>query len=105
MKLNQLHVRDLFWLVLVAGLILGWWLDHHRLAPYVPAHHELMKRFMSVYDALANHGVDVFIDPTTQQVTLVKTGMGKKRWDAHLSRIDQEMADLPSIEISGPSSP
>jgi len=28
MKLPQLTLRDLFWLVLVIGLALGWWLDH-----------------------------------------------------------------------------
>lgn len=105
MKLTQLHIRDLFWLVLVAGLMLGWWLDHRRLAPYVPAHHELMTQFMSVYEALADYGVDAFIDPTTQTVTLVKTGIGKERWDAHLSRIDQEVSNLPPIEISNSPPP
>jgi len=28
MKLPQLTLRDLFWLVLVAGLILGWSIEH-----------------------------------------------------------------------------
>jgi hypothetical protein len=31
MKLPQLTLRDLFWLVLVAALICGWWLDHRRI--------------------------------------------------------------------------
>src|SRR5688572_29382011 len=31
MKLPQLSLRELFWLVLVCGLVLGWWLDHRRL--------------------------------------------------------------------------
>ena len=105
MKLAQLHLRDLIWILLVVGLILGWCLDHRRLAPYVPAHHHLMKQFSAVYEALADEGVDVFIDPTTQKVTLVKSGMGKQRWDAHLSRIDQEISNLPVLEIDEPSSP
>jgi hypothetical protein len=104
-KLAQLHTRDLFWIVLVVGLMLGWWLDHRRLAPYVPAHHELMQRLSSMYEALADYGVETFIDPTTQKVTLAKTLIGKQRWDAHLSRIDQEIENLPPLEISGPSPP
>src|SRR4051812_44131390 len=28
MKLPQLHIRDLFWLVLVVALGLGWWVSH-----------------------------------------------------------------------------
>jgi hypothetical protein len=31
MKLPQLHLRDLFWLVLVAALGCAWGLDHRRL--------------------------------------------------------------------------
>ena len=103
MKLAQLHIRDLFWIILVTGLLLGWWLDHRRLAPYVPACQESMQRFTNIVEALADYGVETFIDPATQKVTLVKSGMGKRRWDAHLSRIDQEIADLPPLEISGPS--
>jgi hypothetical protein len=30
MKLPQLTLRDLFWLVLVCALAVGWWLDHAR---------------------------------------------------------------------------
>jgi len=32
MKLPQLTLRDLFWLVLVLGMALGWWLDRGMLA-------------------------------------------------------------------------
>jgi hypothetical protein len=32
MKLPQLSLRDLFWLVLVCALALGWWLEHRRHA-------------------------------------------------------------------------
>ena len=32
MKLPQASIRDLFWLVLVAALGLGWWLDRGKLA-------------------------------------------------------------------------
>jgi hypothetical protein len=28
MKLPKLHLRDLFWLVLVCALGVGWWVDH-----------------------------------------------------------------------------
>ena len=28
MKLPKLHIRDLFWLMLVAGIVCGWWLAH-----------------------------------------------------------------------------
>ena len=31
MKLPQLHLRDLFWLVLVVGMGCAWWLEHRRL--------------------------------------------------------------------------
>jgi hypothetical protein len=31
MKLPQLHLRDLFWLVLVVALGCGWWVHQHRL--------------------------------------------------------------------------
>lgn len=31
MKLPQLHLRDLFWLVLVAGLAVGWWANRDQL--------------------------------------------------------------------------
>lgn len=30
MKRPRLHLRDLFWLVLVVALGLGWWLEHQR---------------------------------------------------------------------------
>jgi hypothetical protein len=29
----RFSIRDLFWLVLVAALIVGWWLDHGKLFP------------------------------------------------------------------------
>jgi hypothetical protein len=29
----RLSIRDLFWLTLVAVLVVGWWLDHRVLAP------------------------------------------------------------------------
>ena len=32
MKRPKLHLRDLFWLVLVCALILGWSLDHRDKA-------------------------------------------------------------------------
>jgi hypothetical protein len=31
MRFPQLHLRDLFWLVLVCALALGWWLERSRL--------------------------------------------------------------------------
>jgi len=31
MKLPQLSLRDLFWLVLVVGCLCGWWIDRTRL--------------------------------------------------------------------------
>jgi hypothetical protein len=35
MKLPQLALRDLFWLVLVAALVCAWWLDHRSLAAQI----------------------------------------------------------------------
>jgi hypothetical protein len=32
MKLPQLSLRDLFWLLLVCALALGWWLEHTRFS-------------------------------------------------------------------------
>jgi hypothetical protein len=31
MKIPQLSLRDLFWIVLVAALLCGWWLDQARI--------------------------------------------------------------------------
>jgi len=31
MKLPQLYLRDLFWLVLVCGILCAWWLDQARV--------------------------------------------------------------------------
>lgn len=31
MKLPQLALRELFWLMLVVGFGLGWWMDHRRI--------------------------------------------------------------------------
>jgi hypothetical protein len=31
MKLPQLHLRDLFWLMLVCALGMGWWVDHRAM--------------------------------------------------------------------------
>ena len=31
MKLPQLSLRDLFWLVLVAAILCGWWMDRRKL--------------------------------------------------------------------------
>src|SRR4051794_1806669 len=30
MKLPQISLRDLFWLVLVCALVVGWWVDHRN---------------------------------------------------------------------------
>ena len=65
---------------------------------------ELMKKFTSVVEALADEGISTYIDSTTQEVSLERTGMGKQRWAAHISRIDQEMAALPDVEITGSAS-
>jgi hypothetical protein len=35
MKLPQLSLRDLFWLVLTAALLTAWRLDHHRSAKQI----------------------------------------------------------------------
>jgi len=32
MKLPQLYIRDLFWLVLVCALAVGWWVERRSLA-------------------------------------------------------------------------
>ena len=34
MKLPQLHLGDLFWLVLVVALGLGWWIEHRTRTAY-----------------------------------------------------------------------
>ena len=35
-------IRDLFWLVLVAAMATGWWIDHRRFAPYLNLPPELI---------------------------------------------------------------
>jgi len=37
MKLPQLTLRDLFWLVMIAGILIGWGLDHSRTATRLQA--------------------------------------------------------------------
>jgi hypothetical protein len=32
MKLPKLHLRDVFWLVLVCALVVGWWGDRGRVS-------------------------------------------------------------------------
>jgi hypothetical protein len=34
MKLPQLHLRDLFWLVLICALAAGWWAEHRATWNY-----------------------------------------------------------------------
>jgi hypothetical protein len=68
MKLPQLHLRDLFWLVLTIGLAMAWLLDHRRLAPYLPAHMKLMKHFTAIVEGLAQEGIGMNVDPNTQEV-------------------------------------
>ena len=29
-------IRDVLWLTLVVGLVVGWWVDHQRLAARIP---------------------------------------------------------------------
>jgi hypothetical protein len=36
MKLPQLTLRDLFWLVVVSALAIGWWLEYRRRDPLQP---------------------------------------------------------------------
>ena len=44
MKLPQLTLRDLFWLVLVCALGCAWWVEHRRLqAAWMRADTELLK--------------------------------------------------------------
>jgi hypothetical protein len=48
MKLPQLTLRDLFWLVLVCALVSGWWVDHMRLVagPEWARQQELLRESM-----------------------------------------------------------
>jgi hypothetical protein len=41
MKLPQLALRDLFWLVLVAAIGCGWWIERQSLSGDVKRLHEL----------------------------------------------------------------
>ena len=40
----KFSLRDLFWLVLVAGLVAGWWVDHRRQAKDVQTLLDIMRR-------------------------------------------------------------
>ena len=47
MKLPQFSLRDLFWLVLVCALAVGWWVERLRV-------HRLERDYETVVDLIAN---------------------------------------------------
>jgi hypothetical protein len=58
MKLPQLSLRDLFWLVLVCAMGLGWWIDRTRLAGlYGNLIHYIQKDGGSVHRVEGGHRI------------------------------------------------
>ena len=59
MKLPQLHLRDLFWLVLVCGLVLGWWLERSSL---IAENEGFRERYLRLWPTSPGQRLEVVID-------------------------------------------
>ena len=70
MKLHKLHLRDLFWLIALVAMGLGWWMDRNRLASEVQYLKSTVNgvSFIEIplQDALMllskQHGVEIAVD-------------------------------------------
>lgn len=67
MKLPQFSLRELFWLVLVVSLAVGWWIDRQQYLPkFNDQYHELAKEYLRVnfrYEYLYAHADRTEVDP------------------------------------------
>jgi hypothetical protein len=97
MKLPQLSLRDLFWLVLVAACLCGWWLRDSRLADRVKAAEtelEISQADLMVERAKNESLAEMIADLTTE---LSKPGTlhssrraAEEAWQRIKSRLDPE---------------
>ena len=60
MKLPRFSLRDLFWLVLVAAMGLGWWVDRSYYTAYQPL--EVLKEYGNIERQLRELGYTMFND-------------------------------------------
>ena len=100
MKLPQLSLRDLFWLVALAALICAWLSERHRRVAWESSYHDLSARHMSLIDGLCEEGIDFHLDPASGETQLQKIGPGKDRRDAQRAQLNAELQSLPELEIT-----
>jgi hypothetical protein len=93
MKLPQLSLRDLFWLVLVWALALGWWLDRQELATKLA---QLEERYF-----LRFPGVVTAVDPARGLVEIaLGSDDGLRRGDTVEWRSNGTMIRLIIVELN-----
>jgi hypothetical protein len=66
MKLPQVSLRDLFWLVLVVGMGLGWWIDHQKPVPQAPP--PVLPQTGRWQFVMDGNGKQVMVDTTTGEL-------------------------------------
>ena len=102
MRLPKLHIRDLFWLVLVCGLVLGWSLDHCRLSLFEAAHTKSENRRKALVNELKEEGIGVFEGDSGVSLHQLTRVLGKKRMQRLERHLARELDTLPELEISHP---
>jgi hypothetical protein len=83
MKLPKLNLRDLFWLVVVVAMALGWWLDRVYLVECLAA--EQTSHLESVHDGMRNRAefLDMMRDQEMRLVEVFnKRGLKLRKEDA-----------------------
>lgn len=89
----KLHLRDLFWLVLVCALMLGWWIDRSRIAANEAA---TMKRAEQFEMEAAAHRASV--------IYLQETMIVERRSREQAEREEaKRMRDLLPLVIESPA--
>lgn len=59
MRLPQLSLRDLFWLILVAAILCGWWVDRRQLT-VTPVKSVFATRERLVFEIQIPHALNLF---------------------------------------------
>jgi hypothetical protein len=99
MKLPQLTLRDLFWLVLVIALSLGWWLDRKaiiaRMSDEFEKESAALRFFTSAVSVyLAEHGKP--FDMSRDEVQIDGMSFKRANW------IDQDKLEEERWKASNP---
>lgn len=92
MKLPQIHLRDLFWVVLLCAFAVAWWLDRWQLANEVSR--------LSIREKFAPEGRITAVDQSRRQVEIqVGTDEGLKIGDIlDVRRGDDWIAEVVIVE-------